>query len=501
MDRHGADLTNVIKDMAEGVETNDVVLCVMSHEYFLSENCQSEVLFGRDKKKHLVPLVGQSDYRAEGWLGIVMAGKKWFDLSVESKFSTEMTSLHKSIQAYARTLKSKASLDVRRNSSQDLGKLSATTYTFDVSDSMPNGLQIGRYNEIRVIGRDNYGTIHLVKDPQTGRKLAMKKIPVAALSSTNRNEAASNIELLTKLTHPNVVEYVTSFLDAEVLHIVTAFCVGDYLSQIIQRRHAAKAYFDEGVVLDIFVQLAMAVDYCHSVQILHQDLKASNVIITRRNVVKLCNVGIVGVLSHESYQQIQNSFSFYMAPEVYENQPYNSKSDVWAMGCILYELCTFKHPFEASNILRLVENIVGEEPAAIGELYSHELSSLVAQTLTKDPKQRPQVKLIFKLPFIRERLEALAKSGRLPDLHRGNQNESSTAKAASRDYRKSGSIDPKSGNKLSSNEESKLRLDRVRRQSRSKSYEEHEKGFASSGILTMAPLEIDDVQHVPKNVA
>jgi len=107
---------------------------------------------------------------------------------------------------------------------------------------------------------------------------------------------------------------------------------------------------------------------------------------------------------------------FYMSPEVCENKPYDFKSDVWAMGCILYELCALEPAFKASSLLAVVQKIVQEEPSPIPTIYSEELRSLLSQLLAKDPKDRPSVKKIFQLPFIRERLESLAKSSSLPEL-------------------------------------------------------------------------------------
>ena len=274
-----------------------------------------------------------------------------------------------------------------------------------------------RYKEIRVVGRGNYGTAHLVKDVQTGRKLVVKKIPLSALSEKERREAGAEIEFLSKLSHPNVVQYVTSFMEEDTLHIVTSFCNGGDLAQVIKARREAKAYMDEEAILDIFIQLAMAVDYCHSQRVMHRDLKSSNVFITRKNVVKLGDFGIAKVIDDEMNQaRTVVGTPFYMSPEVCENKPYDFKSDVWSLGCILYELCALEHPFGASNLLAVVSKIVKEDPSPLPEIYSEDLRNLVSQLLAKDPKDRPSVKTIFKLPFIRARLEALAQASDLPDL-------------------------------------------------------------------------------------
>jgi NIMA (never in mitosis gene a)-related kinase len=299
-----------------------------------------------------------------------------------------------------------------------------------------------RYKEIRVVGRGNYGTAHLVKDLQTGRKLVIKKIPMAALSEKEKTEATSEIQLLSRLSHPNIIQYVTHFNEDDVVHIVTTFCNGGDLSQVIEARKESKSSMDEDVILDIFIQLAMAVDYCHSLRVMHRDLKASNVFITRKNVVKLGDFGIAKVLdANMNGARTVVGTPFYMSPEVCENKSYDFKSDVWAMGCILYELCALDHAFGASNLLAVVQRIVQDEPPPIPKIYSVHLRSLISQLLAKDPKDRPSVKKIFQMPFIRERLEALARQNDLPDLdHPDEENANSTTGIPSRHHRRDSSL-------------------------------------------------------------
>lgn len=91
---------------------------------------------------------------------------------------------------------------------------------------------------------------------------------------------------------------------------------------------------------------------------------------------------------------------YYMSPEVCQNKPYTYKSDVWALGCILYELCTLKHAFNAENLLGLVFKIVQDKQEPIPGSYSSELKELVAALLNKEDKERPQVIDILRMPFV-----------------------------------------------------------------------------------------------------
>jgi serine/threonine protein kinase len=87
---------------------------------------------------------------------------------------------------------------------------------------------------------------------------------------------------------------------------------------------------------------------------------------------------------------------------VCENIPYSYKSDVWALGCVLYELCTLKHAFSASNLLGLVYKIIQEKQEPIPDIYSNNMKTLVSSLLTKDHKKRPDIAAIFKFDFVQD---------------------------------------------------------------------------------------------------
>lgn len=99
-----------------------------------------------------------------------------------------------------------------------------------------------------------------------------------------------------------------------------------------------------------------------------------------------------------------------MSPEVCENKPYNYKSDLWALGCILYEMCTLKHAFDASNLLGLVFKIVQDKAPPVPDRYSPELRALVQNLLSKNPDERYDTRTLLSLPFIQKHLAGTAAS-------------------------------------------------------------------------------------------
>ena len=184
----------------------------------------------------------------------------------------------------------------------------------------------------------------------------LKKIDLRRSSERDKLSAQQEAQLLKSLKHPNIVSYKESFHTDGYLHIVMLFCEGGDLYTKIKEQNSK--FIEEAQIVEWFVQIAMALQYLHEKNILHRDLKTQNIFLTRNKIIKVGDLGIARVLKgNNDMATTIIGTPYYMSPELFSNKPYNSKSDVWALGCVVYEMTTLKHAFNAKDMSSLVFKI------------------------------------------------------------------------------------------------------------------------------------------------
>jgi NIMA (never in mitosis gene a)-related kinase 1/4/5 len=179
---------------------------------------------------------------------------------------------------------------------------------------------------------------------------------VSKNSSEETQRALNNeIKILQTLDHPNIIKYYESFVYKNHLCIVTEYAESGDLQRKIKDAKSTGG-FAKHQILDWFCQLALAIGHIHSKNILHRDLKPKNILLTKFNQIKIGDFGISKMLENTfDMAKTATGTPYYLSPEVCLGQRYDHKSDMWMLGCILYELCTLRRPFEGES-LNLVLN-------------------------------------------------------------------------------------------------------------------------------------------------
>lgn len=255
------------------------------------------------------------------------------------------------------------------------------------------------YEVIKVVGKGTFGRAILVKLKTTKKKYIIKQVKLHNLPEKEKKEARNEVKVLSSLKHVNIVRYIKSFMDKGSLCIVMDFAEkGDLYAKIKKQRGKL---FSEATIMKYFVQICSALEYVHKRHILHRDLKTQNIFIGAGDRVLLGDFGIARVLqSTMECARTMVGTPYYLSPELCREQPYNHKSDVWALGCVLYELCTLRHAFEANSMKGLIGKILRGIYPAISSRYSPDLRRLIDSMLKRDPRRRPSVEELLKHPLV-----------------------------------------------------------------------------------------------------
>ncbi|XP_068259379.1 serine/threonine-protein kinase Nek1 isoform X3 [Nyctibius grandis] len=261
-----------------------------------------------------------------------------------------------------------------------------------------------KYIKVRKIGEGSFGKAILVKAKENGQQYVIKEINISKMSNKEREESRREVAVLANMKHPNIVLYRESFEENGCLYIVMDYCEG---GDLFKKINAQKGIlFSEDQILDWFVQICLALKHIHDRKILHRDIKSQNIFLTKDGTIQLGDFGIARVLnSTAELARTCIGTPYYLSPEICQNKPYNNKSDIWALGCVLYEMCTLKHAFEAGNMKNLVLKIISGPFPPISMHYSYDLRNLLSQLFKRNPRNRPSINSILEKNFIAKRVE------------------------------------------------------------------------------------------------
>lgn len=260
------------------------------------------------------------------------------------------------------------------------------------------------YVPIRILGRGAFGEATLYRRTEDDSLVVWKEVDLTRLSEKERRDALNEIVILALLQHDNIIAYYNHFMDNNTLLIELEYCNGGNLYDKILRQK--DKLFEEEMVVWYLFQIASAVSCIHREGILHRDIKTLNIFLTKANLIKLGDYGLAKKLNSEfSMAETLVGTPYYMSPELCQGVKYNFKSDIWAVGCVVFELLTLKRTFDATNPLNLCVKIVqGNKAMEVdSSVYSPDLIQAVHSCLDQDPEKRPTADELLESPLLSKR--------------------------------------------------------------------------------------------------
>ncbi|XP_022258228.1 serine/threonine-protein kinase Nek5-like [Limulus polyphemus] len=255
-----------------------------------------------------------------------------------------------------------------------------------------------KYSKLHQIGSGTFGQVWVVKSQTSERRYVIKEIQLGGMTSYERQQAVSEVTILAECRHQHIIRYKDAFLDEEKvqLSIVMEYADG---GEILFIKKSDIYLTIVSKILNWFIQICLGLKYIHTLNILHRDLKTQNLFLTSTGIVKIGDFGIARFLKgNQDLATTAIGTPYYLSPEICQQKPYDHKSDMWSLGCVLYEMSTLSHPFHGRTFQELLMSILCCKYEPISSQYSLLLRDLISVLLRVEPHRRPSASEILAIP-------------------------------------------------------------------------------------------------------
>ena len=259
---------------------------------------------------------------------------------------------------------------------------------------------------LKKLGDGSYSVVYKVRRKADNNIYALKKVNLQKLKDKEKQNALNEVRILASIKSPFVISYKEAFIEEsdKSLCIVMEYADrGDLYQKIVQfKKH--NCLIEETDVWRIFIQMTRGLKALHDLQILHRDLKSANIFLFSDGSAKIgdCNVSKV---VYKGLGYTQTGTPYYASPEVWNDQPYDNKSDIWSLGCVTYEMLTLHPPFRGENMDGLYQKVIKGQYSKINSRYSNDISEIIKFLLKVNPIDRPNCAAILKHPLVVKRIE------------------------------------------------------------------------------------------------
>jgi len=256
------------------------------------------------------------------------------------------------------------------------------------------------------IGEGSFSTVLKVQRKKDGIIYALKRVKFAKLSDKEKSNALNEIRILASINNKNIISYKEAFFDEmdSSLDIVMEYADEGDLFQLITEKKKTKTHFTEEEIWNTLIQLLNGLRSLHELNILHRDLKSANVFLFKGGIVKLGDLNVSKV-TRKGMGYTQTGTPYYASPEVWKDKPYDSKSDIWSLGCVIYEMCALNPPFRAQSMEELFKKVIRGYYPDISNKYSKDLSEILKLMIQIEVGARPSCDELLNMPIIKKRID------------------------------------------------------------------------------------------------
>ena len=267
------------------------------------------------------------------------------------------------------------------------------------------------FKKEKILGKGSFGSVYLVRRRQDNKIYALKTVILEKLNKKEQENSVNEVRILASINHPNVIGYKEAFWDDEksALNIVMEYADDGDLHSKIEKMKKAGGYFKESIIWSYAIQMIEGLKALHDKKIMHRDLKSANIFLVKdKHQCKLGDMNVSKVIK-EKVLHTQTGTPYYASPEVWNDAPYSYKSDLWSIGCVIYELCNLRPPFQGKDLDELYENVCKGKPERINKAYSDELWKMILMLLQVDVNKRVDCNKFLNSDLIRHKMEEMKK--------------------------------------------------------------------------------------------
>ncbi len=265
-----------------------------------------------------------------------------------------------------------------------------TQFLTDLSDVKT----IGRYEILHKLGQGSMGVVYLGRDPYINRNVSIKvSRPAADVGGEKANRYRERFfveaQSAGRLMHPNIVAIYDAGMHKDFCYITMEYIDGPPLEIFCRKDKLLPV----SKVIEVLIAACKALDYAHRKGVVHRDIKPSNIMFAKAGGIKITDFGVARIKSEQTISKGIVGSPSYMSPEQVKEAPVEDKSDIFSLGCVMYEMLTGQKAFSGDNYFSIMYKIINEDPVPMHEIrpkLPKIMTRIAGKALAKDPNRRYQ---------------------------------------------------------------------------------------------------------------